>query len=124
MNESKIIETKNRRIFEDKIVYKDGRVEEFEYGITEIAEEAYKDKRNIVSVILPKSVTKIGKSAFYACSCLNDIELQEGVTEIGERAFTFCDKLTSVTIPNGVSIIGKCPERKMLFAFFLVSSCG
>ena len=51
MSENKIIETKNRRIFEDKIVYKDGRVEEFEYGITEIAEEAYKDKRNIRHIL-------------------------------------------------------------------------
>ncbi len=53
-----------------------------------------------------KSVTSIGKSAFYKCTSLTSITIPDSVTSIGERAFSQCTSLTSITIPGGVTSIG------------------
>ena len=83
---------------------------------------------NVVSVVLPNSVTSIGVSAFNGshisnitlpinireisygcfggCVLLSSIDIPDGVTSIGESAFSGCSSLTGVTIPNSVTSIG------------------
>ena len=61
----------------------------------------------LTSITFPNSVTSIGKSAFTGCTGLTSITLPNGVTSIGERAFQFCSGLTSVTIPYSVTSIGR-----------------
>lgn len=56
--------------------------------------------------VIPNSVIRIGKEAFYA-SELDDIIIPNSVTEIEEKAFGTCDRLQSIVIPNGVINIGK-----------------
>ena len=56
-------------------------------------------------VIIPDTVTVIGKQAFGDCRKLESITIPDSVKIIGDRAFTLCDSLTSVTIPDNVSII-------------------
>ena len=57
-------------------------------------------------VLIPDSVTSIGASTFYNCSCLTNVTIPESVTSIGESAFEGCSGLTGVTIPNSVTNIG------------------
>ncbi len=39
---------------------------------------------------IPRTVTKIGKNAFYNCSNLRTVRLHSGITEVGEHAFYNC----------------------------------
>ena len=62
---------------------------------------------SLESVMIPDSVTKIDYGAFASCSALKSIVIPNGVTSIGESAFYGCSALKSIAIPNGVISIGK-----------------
>lgn len=57
-------------------------------------------------VIIPNSVTIIGKEAFMGCTGLKSIIIPDIVTSIEEGAFKQCEGLTNVRIPNSVTNIG------------------
>lgn len=57
---------------------------------------------SLVSLVLPKDITKIGERAFQECSKLTDIAIPASVTSIGKVAFVDCTSLTSIMIPFGV----------------------
>ena len=57
---------------------------------------------NIVSIVLPDSVTQIGYCAFYGWSGLTDIAIPDSVTSIDGYVFKYCSNLTNITIPYGV----------------------
>ncbi len=60
----------------------------------------------ISEVILPNSITSIGKQAFY-WSNLTSVIIPDLVTNIGESAFEVCSFLKSVTFGKSVKFIGK-----------------
>ena len=60
---------------------------------------------DLTSVIIPDSITSIGKQAFAACSKLTSITIPNSVTSIGWGAFDGCSSLTSVIIPDSVTSI-------------------
>ena len=76
-------------------------------GITEIGDEAFAEYfiNNIISVTIPRSVEKVGKSAFTRRSSLESVMFL-GTAEIGERAFAFCENLKSVAFESDVTKIG------------------
>ena len=49
----------------------------------------------------------IGKDAFHWCEVLEEIELPSSVKTIGESAFEECESLESITLPEGVSGIAQ-----------------
>ncbi len=73
--------------------------------VTELCDGVFQGK-NIVSVIIPDSVTNIGSSAFCECTSLTSVTIGNSVTNIGDSAFSGCTSLTSVTIPDSVTSIG------------------
>ncbi|MGN1047018.1 MAG: leucine-rich repeat domain-containing protein [Eubacteriales bacterium] len=79
------------------------------YTVTSIGEKAfYKSSLGTVSpaqIVIPSSVTSIGRYAFAWCVSLTDITIPNGVTEIGEAAFANSG-LTSVSLPESVTAIG------------------
>ena len=75
-------------------------------GITTIANNAFRDYGNLISVQLPAGMTTIGTHAFIGCKNLQSVVIPEGVTTIGSHAFDGCSSLTSVTIPRSLSSLG------------------
>lgn len=74
-------------------------------GVTAIAEEAFWENTNILSVAMPDSVISIGDFAFYGCSSLKTLKLSQNLAEIGACAFDRCSALEAVTIPGTVKSI-------------------
>ena len=59
----------------------------------------------ITKVVIPKSVTTLGRGAFFSCAHLIDINIPDSVTSIGDNAFNSCTSLTSINIPDSVTSI-------------------
>lgn len=72
---------------------------------TAIGEGAFSG-RAITYVMLPKTVTSIGKSGFSGCASLKGISIPSKLLTIGESAFENCTILTQLAIPNSVTSIG------------------
>ena len=77
-----------------------------EYMVTSIGYAAFRQNRNIKSVIIPETVTDIGGWAFYACESLTSVQLPSGLTQIAISLFYECSQLVSVNIPSSVRTIG------------------
>ena len=75
-------------------------------SITSIGRWAFGYCESLTSVTIPDSVTSIGSCAFYDCTGLTSITIPDSVTSIGNGAFYNCTGLTSVTIPDSVTSIG------------------
>ena len=73
-------------------------------GITEIGEQSFADCK-IERIKLPTTLKKIGKEAFYHCSCLTEIDIPDSVTEIGEYAFSSCKNLKRISLPSSLKKI-------------------
>lgn len=88
--------------------------------VTAVADNAFKDNKNIKSVTFDKyiyfngrmeGVKTIGNYAFAGCDNLQNVDFTTGdanpiVTSIGECAFLDCKSLKSITIPASVDKIG------------------
>lgn len=56
---------------------------------------------DIKTIVIPNSVTEIGRKAFYQCDRLESITIPKSVTKIyGGELFFYCKSLKSITIPN------------------------
>jgi len=76
-------------------------------SVTSIGRGAFGGCTGLTSVTIPNSVTSIGFGAFFGCSGLTSINIPNSVTTIGDMAFRDCSGLTSVTISNSVTSIGR-----------------
>jgi len=76
--------------------------------VTKIKDYGFYIQENYISsIMIPNSVTSIGKGAFVRCTWLKSITIPDSVTSIGSEAFYVCERLTSITIPNNVTSIGE-----------------
>ena len=74
-------------------------------GIREIADNAFRECGDLLSVLIPDSVTRIGDFAFEHRG-LTELVIPPNVTEIGLGAFSFCGDLKTVTLPDDLRSIG------------------
>jgi len=57
------------------------------------------------TLIIPNSVTRLGKGIFQKYAKITSIKIPSSVTYIGESAFARCAEITSLVIPNSVDTI-------------------
>ena len=69
------------------------------------AHHLYLNGEEIKDLVIPNSITSIGKYTFYKCSGLMAVTIPNSVTSIGYDAFNGCSGLTSMTIGNSVKSI-------------------
>ncbi|MEE1254158.1 MAG: leucine-rich repeat protein [Paludibacteraceae bacterium] len=78
------------------------------YIVNSIENDAFNDCSAVTSIVIPNTVTFIGKFAFYGCSSLTSITIPNSIIKIGGYAFMGCSSLSAITIPSSVTFIGPC----------------
>ncbi len=76
-------------------------------GVTEIAQRAFMNCRELVSITLPDSVKKICTEAFAGCTALESFRFPEDTCEIGLAVFEGCTSLRSVRMPTEFWMMGE-----------------
>ncbi len=71
-----------------------------------VANTAFQMCNSLTSIIIPNSVTSIGKAAFAQCSSLESIEIPNSVTRIEDDTFYGCHSLANIILPNSIVSIG------------------
>ena len=56
-------------------------------GVTEIGEDAFKESKNLIELVMPDSVTRIGDKAFYGCDKLNPQIKNDIIKRFGTNVF-------------------------------------
>ncbi len=76
------------------------------YNVTKIADYALEQNWDIISVVIPSSITEIGEYAFYQCDNLKTVEFKEGINDaiIGACAFLGTN-VQSIVIPGNYKVI-------------------
>ena len=69
---------------------------EIKNNITKIDDKGCEYLKNIEEIILPETVTTVGKHAFYGCKNLKSIVLPKSLVNIGDDAFYGCDSLENI----------------------------
>ena len=73
--------------------------------VVAIADDAFHNNADIISVVLPESVKSIGDRAFYRCESLVSVDLG-GVETIDFQAFSFCISLETVIAGASLKTVG------------------
>lgn len=99
----------NNEYFDAKILYniyplRKGVIQ-FDGEITRIAENAFEDNYELMSVILPEEVKSIGWRAFKGCENLEKVTISGHIKEIKKEAFMDCCKLKKINLPHSVTLI-------------------
>lgn len=73
-------------------------------GVSEIANDAFKGK-TVQTVILPKSLRKIGSGCFMYCNDLEHINIPLSLNKVGDQAFCGCNKLIKAGLEVGCNMM-------------------
>lgn len=63
--------------------------------------------RNLKTLLLPESLTTIGRSAFRGCYGLHAVKLPSSLERIEDDAFIYCAFLDSISLPSSITHIGR-----------------
>lgn len=91
-----------------------GKIKEYTTSDNKISDYSFVKCKNLTKVILPSSVTALGRQAF--CNTgLTEIEIPEGVVSLGYDCFGSCSSLQKITIASTVTtmsqgVFWECPK--------------
>lgn len=72
----------------------------------EFEDSLFRDCISLNTILIPRSIKKIGDWSFAGCRNLKVIELPEGIIEIGDFAFSGCYSLEKIVFPGSLKSIG------------------
>ncbi len=75
------------------------------YQVVGIHDHACTMSKKLKTVVIPDTITSIGKEAFYGCVNLFEVIIGNGITTISEGAFSECSSLMKITIGKNVNEI-------------------
>ncbi len=75
------------------------------FDVLGIESNAFKDNKNIKSVVIPDSVNNISYSAFENCSFLEKIDIGDGVVYLQDKAFAGCVRVKELKIGKSLKHI-------------------
>lgn len=87
-------------IIPEKISYK-GK----EYTVVALEDKAFYGCGNMTKVVLPNTVSRVGKKCFRDCSKLVDVTLPENLPALSETMFDGCESLREIKLPQGITSI-------------------
>ena len=82
-----------------------GEIDSYTSNPLHYAHHLFLNGVEIKELVIPNTVTSIGRGAFDGCSYFTSIEFSNSMTSIGDGAFMHCSGLTSLNIPNNIKII-------------------
>lgn len=68
--------------------------------------DAFENRTDITSVVIPYSVAEIGDGAFMGCTSLEKAEIS-AITRLGSYAFYGCENLDEVSLPDTLTDVGE-----------------
>lgn len=71
-----------------------------------LGQNAFRELKNLRSIILPNTIDYIGCSTFYGCDNLRYVKMYKGVNTIDNNAFQDCHNLVEIELPEGLLGIG------------------
>ncbi|MCL2638584.1 MAG: leucine-rich repeat domain-containing protein [Oscillospiraceae bacterium] len=74
-------------------------------SLTSIDRRAFHGRESLTSVILPDNLIRIRYAAFKGCISLANINIPDNVIEIDESAFSGCAALENIILPSGLTSI-------------------
>ena len=77
------------------------------YTVVKINGGVFKDCPELTSVVVPNTVTYIGKLAFFEDTALESVVLPNGLSSIEDWTFCGCSSLASVNLPDSLVSIGE-----------------
>ena len=78
-------------------------------GTRIICDRAFSCCVSLSEIVIPSSVTSIGKGAFSSCNSLSEIVIPSSVTSIDDCAFSSCSSLKYISIPKSVICLNGNP---------------
>ena len=76
------------------------------YTVVGIGEGVFRRKGQILSVVIPDTVTYIGSHCFEECEKLSEVKLSSNIEKLESAAFGNCQELKTLTIPKTLTRAG------------------
>ena len=78
-----------------------------DYIVQVIGTEAFFDNTSMECVVIPDTVTELGKQAFSFCHALETVDMGHGVTTLGNWVFYASNSLRRIDFPESVTTMGR-----------------
>lgn len=88
----------------DSVEYSNGETQK-KYAVKGIAASGFLGCTKLKDIVLPKTLTNIGRAAFWNCKSLEEIDIPESVTAINPAVFTACRSIKRISAGKNLKYI-------------------